>query len=453
MPPDGFNICEYFRKISSKILSIIPISENLLTFLFFSAIFTIGGSAMIERTDYLQKLIAWKDEQIIKVVTGIRRCGKSTLLDLYKGYLKENGIGDEQIISVNFEDLENERLQDYRVLYAYLTERLCKGKTTYIFLDEIQKVEGFEKVVDSLYIKENVDVYITGSNSWLLSGELATLLSGRYVEINMLPFSFAEFCQSRGGSDEDRLFAEYMSDGAFPYIATMDRTKEKIDMYLEGIYNTVIVKDVEERQRRREKDPNKRKVTDIALLKNISKFLANSVGSPVSVKKIADYITSSGRKVSQNTVDDYIEALVQAYIFYRAERYDVEGKQLLKQNGKLYIVDLGLRRYLLPKRNYDLGYSLENIMFLELLRRGYQVNVGKAGSTEIDFVARKDDILEYYQVTASLTEQTTFEREIAPLRKIRDNYPKKILTLDRFTLGNYEGIEVVNAIDWLLNKN
>lgn len=408
---------------------------------------------MIERTNYLQKLIAWKDEQIIKVVTGIRRCGKSTLLDIYKGYLKENGIGDEQIISVNFEDLENEILQDYRVLYAYLTERLCKGKTTYIFLDEIQKVEGFEKVVDSLYIKENVDVYITGSNSWLLSGELATLLSGRYVEINMLPFSFAEFCQSRGGGDEDRLLAEYMSDGAFPYIATMDRTKEKIDMYLEGIYNTVIVKDVEERQRRKEKDPNKRKVTDISLLKNISKFLANSVGSPVSVKRIADYITSSGRKVSQNTVDDYIEALVQAYIFYRAERYDVEGKQLLKQNGKLYIVDLGLRRYLLPKLNYDLGYSLENIIFLELLRRGYQVNVGKAGSTEIDFVARKDDILEYYQVTASLTEQATFDREIAPLRKIRDNYPKKILTLDRFTLGNYEGIEVINAIDWLLNKN
>ena len=375
------------------------------------------------------------------------------MLDLYKGYLKENGTGDEQIISVNFEDLENEALQDYRVLYAYLTERLCKGRTTYIFLDEIQKVEGFEKVVDSLYIKENVDVYITGSNSWLLSGELATLLSGRYVEINMLPFSFAEFCQSRGIGDEDRLFAEYMSDGAFPYIATMDRTKEKIDMYLEGIYNTVIVKDVEERQRRKEKDPNKRKVTDIALLKNISKFLANSVGSPVSVKKIADYITSSGRKVSQNTVDDYIEALVQAYIFYRAERYDVEGKQLLKQNGKLYIVDLGLRRYLLPKRNYDLGYSLENIIFLELLRRGYQVNVGKAGSTEIDFVARKDDILEYYQVTSSLTEQATFDREIAPLRKIRDNYPKKILTLDRFTLGNYEGIEVINAIDWLLNKN
>ena len=406
---------------------------------------------MIERKEYLKKLIAWKDEQVIKVVTGIRRSGKSTLLDLYKQYLKGHGVGGEQIVSVNFEELENEVLQDYRALYAYLTERLCRGKMTYIFLDEVQKVEGFERVVDSLYIKENVDVYITGSNSWLLSGELATLLSGRYVEINMLPFSFSEFYESRGGGDEDRLFAEYLSDGAFPYIATMDRTKEKVDMYLEGTYNTVIVKDVEERRSRKE-DPNRRKVTDIALLKNISKFLANCVGSPISVKKIADYITSSGRKVSPNTVDDYIEALTEAYIFYRAERYDVEGKQLLKQNGKLYIVDLGLRRYLLPKRNYDLGYSLENIVFLELVRRGYRVNVGKAGNAEIDFVAGKDDILEYYQVSASLIEQTTFEREIAPLRKIGDNYPKKILTLDRFTPGNYEGIEVINAIDWLLGR-
>lgn len=406
---------------------------------------------MIERKEYLKKLIAWKDEQVIKVVTGIRRSGKSTLLDLYKQYLKGHGVGGEQIVSVNFEELENEVLQDYRALYAYLTERLCRGKMTYIFLDEVQKVEGFERVVDSLYIKENVDVYITGSNSWLLSGELVTLLSGRYVEINMLPFSFSEFYESRGGGDEDRLFAEYLSDGAFPYIATMDRTKEKVDMYLEGIYNTVIVKDVKERRSRKE-DPNRRKVTDIALLKNISKFLANCVGSPISVKKIADYITSSGRKVSPNTVDDYIEALTEAYIFYRSERYDVEGKQLLKQNGKLYIVDLGLRRYLLPKRNYDLGYSLENIVFLELVRRGYRVNVGKAGNAEIDFVAGKDDILEYYQVSASLIEQTTFEREIAPLRKIGDNYPKKILTLDRFTPGNYEGIEVINAIDWLLGR-
>ena len=407
---------------------------------------------MIERKNYLEKLIAWKDEKVIKVVTGIRRCGKSTLLDLYKEYLKKNGVEDGQIVAINFEDLDNEALQDYKALYAYLSDRLCSGKMTYIFLDEIQKVEGFEKVVDSLYIKENVDVYMTGSNSWLLSGELATLLSGRYIEIKMLPFSFAEFYESRGGGDADRLFADYMANGSFPYIATMDRTKEKTDMYLEGIYNTVIVKDIEERQNRKEKDPNKRKVSDISLLKNISKFLASSIGSPVSIKRIADYITSSGRKVSQNTIDDYIEALVQAYVFYQAERYDVEGKQLLKQNGKFYIVDLGLRRYLLPKREYDLGYSLENVVYLELLRRGYEVHVGKMGQTEVDFVAKKDDVISYYQITASLMEQTTFEREIKPLKRINDNYPKRILTLERFTLGNYEGIEVLNAVDWLLGE-
>lgn len=407
---------------------------------------------MIERKNYLEKLIAWKDEKVIKVVTGIRRCGKSTLLDLYKEYLKKNGAEDGQIVAVNFEDLENEALQDYKALYAYLSGSLRRGKMTYIFLDEIQKVEGFEKVVDSLYIKENVDVYITGSNSWLLSGELATLLSGRYIEIKMLPFSFAEFYASRGGGDADRLFADYMANGSFPYIATMDRTKEKIDMYLEGIYNTVIVKDIEERQNRKENDPNRRKVSDISLLKNISKFLANSIGSPISVKRIADYITSSGRKVSQNTIDGYIEALVQAYVFYQAERYDVEGKQLLKQNGKFYIVDLGLRRYLLPKREYDLGYSLENVVYLELLRRGYEVHVGKMGQTEVDFVAKKDDVISYYQITASLMEQTTFERKIKPLKRINDNYPKRILTLERFTLGNYEGIEVLNAVDWLLGE-
>ena len=407
---------------------------------------------MIERKNYLEKLIAWKDEKVIKVVTGIRRCGKSTLLDLYKEYLKKNGAEDGQIVAVNFEDLENEALQDYKALYAYLSGSLRRGKMTYIFLDEIQKVEGFEKVVDSLYIKENVDVYITGSNSWLLSGELATLLSGRYIEIKMLPFSFAEFYASRGGGDADRLFADYMANGSFPYIATMDRTKEKIDMYLEGIYNTVIVKDIEERQNRKKNNPNRRKVSDISLLKNISKFLANSIGSPISVKRIADYITSSGRKVSQNTIDGYIEALVQAYVFYQAERYDVEGKQLLKQNGKFYIVDLGLRRYLLPKREYDLGYSLENVVYLELLRRGYEVHVGKMGQTEVDFVAKKDDVISYYQITASLMEQTTFEREIKPLKRINDNYPKRILTLERFTLGNYEGIEVLNAVDWLLGE-
>lgn len=406
---------------------------------------------MIQRKEYLNRLIAWKDEQVIKVVTGIRRCGKSTLLDLYKEYLETCGVNPEQIVTVNFEELENEWLLDYKVLYDYLVKKLQKEKTTYIFLDEIQKVDGFEKVVDSLYVKKNVDVYITGSNSYLLSSELSTLLSGRYVEIKMLPFSFKEYLLSNDGADKELLFAEYLKNGSFPYVATMSDVGEKVNAYLEGIYNTVIVKDIEERQNRKEKEVGKRKITDIALLKNISKYLASIIGSPVSIKGIADYIASSGRKVSQNTVDDYIEALTEAFVFYSVDRFDISGKQLLKQNGKYYIVDLGLRRYLLPKRNYDLGFSIENVVYLELLRRGYTVNIGKVGNQEVDFVAKLGDNTEYIQVSASLTEQSTFDREMASLRAIKDNYPKTILTLDKFTLGNYEGIEVKNVIDWLLD--
>lgn len=407
---------------------------------------------MVSRNEYLDQLKKWKDQQVIKVITGIRRCGKSTLLRMYQEYLRSQGIGDDQIVSINFEELEYEELLDYKALYNYVKERLHKTKPTYVFLDEIQQVEDFQKAVDSLYVKENVDVYITGSNAYLLSGELATLLSGRYIEINMLPLSFAEFCELKKGSDRDAMFAEYMRNGGLPYITSLGGDADMVDTYLEGIYNTIIVKDVEERQKRKEKDPDKRKITDIALLKNISKFLASSVGSPVSIKSIADYVTSSGRRISQNTVDDYVEALVEPYIFYPAERYDVLGKQLLKKNQKMYIVDLGLRRHLLARGKYDLGFSLENVVYFELLRRGYRVNVGKVGVAEVDFVARKNDEVRYYQVTASMVEESTFEREMEPLKSINDNYPKTVLTLDRFTLGNYEGIEVVNAIDWLLKK-
>lgn len=406
---------------------------------------------MVQREEYLQKLILWRDEQVIKVVTGIRRCGKSTLLAQFQAYLKDDGVEDRQIVSLNFEELENEELLDYRTLYQALTARLCPDKTTYIFLDEVQKVPEFEKVVDSLYVKDRVDIYITGSNSYMLSGELATLLSGRYVELSILPLSFREYCQLQPSGEKDALFAAFLQDGGFPYIASMNRSKEKVDMYLEGIYNTIIIKDIEERQRRRDTDPNRRKVTDIALLKAIAKFLAGSVGNPISVKGIADYITSTGRKVSQNTVADYIEVLSEAFVFYPAERFDVIGKQLMKMNQKLYIVDLGIRRYLLSRRDYDLGFSLENVVYLELLRRGYGVNGGRVGNTEVDFVAKKDDRYHYFQVTATMLDPATFEREITPLRNIRDNYPKTILTLDRMTLGNYDGIEAVNAVDWLLN--
>lgn len=407
---------------------------------------------MVERKEYMEKIKKWREKDVIKVVTGIRRCGKSTLLAQYRDYLIGTGVSSEQIIFINFEDLEFEELLDYHKLYSYIKERLIPDRYTYIFLDEIQKVESFEKAVDSLYIKEKTDIYITGSNAYMLSGELATLLSGRYVEISMLPLSFSEYCQLKEKNNYDELFAEYMQNGGFPYIAQIDDSKEKADMYLEGIYNTIIIKDIEERQKRRENDPNKRKITDLSLLRNIAKFLASSVGNPVSIKSISDYITSSGRKVSANTVNDYLDALVEAFIFYPVERYDIVGKQTLKMNQKLYIVDTGIRRYLLPRRNYDLGFSLENIVFLELLRRGFKVNIGKVGLTEVDFIAEKNNRLHYYQVTASLIDENTFKREITPLQNISDNYPKTILTLDRFTLGDYEGIEVVNAIDWLLNK-
>lgn len=404
---------------------------------------------MVKRKEYLNKLIEWKDEQVIKVVTGIRRCGKSTLLMQYQDYLRENGVADEQIISLNFEELENEDLLDYKALYSYIKERLCKDKMTYIFLDEIQNVASFEKAIDGLYVKDNTDVYITGSNSYLLSGELATLLTGRYVEISMLPLSFAEYKELSNESEENA-FSEYMRYGGMPYVASMSKTEEKVNTYIEGIYNTVVVKDIEDRQKRRETDPDKRKINDIALHKTIAKYLSSVIGSPVSVKSVTDYLISNGRRVSPNTVDDYMDALAESYIFYPAERFDIVGKEILKSNKKWYIVDLGLRNHILPRRNYDLGFSIENIVYFELLRRGYKVNIGKYGNSEVDFVAQKNGVLTYYQVTADMTNETTFEREITPLRNIKDNYEKIVLTLDKFSVGNYEGIKVVNLIDWLL---
>ena len=408
---------------------------------------------LVERKEYLGQLRSWRHEKVIKVVTGIRRCGKSTLLQQYKDYLLADGVSEKQIIFINFEELEYEELYDYKKMYSYIKDRLIPDKYTYIFLDEIQKVDEFEKAVDSLYVKDNVDIYITGSNAYLLSGELATLLSGRYVEISVLPLSFKEFCSMKDrNTGTDDLLAEYIRDGGFPYLSVMDKTAEKVNTYLEGIINTIIVKDIEERSKRREPDKDKRKVTDIALLKNIAKFLASSVGSQISVKSIADYISSSYRRVSQNTVSDYIEALEESFIFYSAERFNIPGKALMKTNRKLYIADLGIRRYLLPKKNYDLGYSLENIIYLELRRRGYAVTVGKVDDREVDFIAEKNSRLSYFQVTANMVDEKTFEREITPLKMINDNYPKTILTLERFTIGNYEGIEVIHAADWLLGK-
>lgn len=406
---------------------------------------------MVQRKEYLEKLIGWKDDDVIKVVTGIRRCGKSTLLMQYQDYLKSIGIEENQIIAVNFEELEYEELCDYKKLYAYIKDRLVADKITYIFLDEIQKVPSFEKVVDSLYVKPNVDIYITGSNAYMLSGDLATLLTGRYVEISMLPLSFNEYMQL-SDKDKESAFADYIKYGGLPFVATMDRTDDKVDTYLEGIYNTVIVKDIEDRQKRQESNSDKRKINDIPLLKTIAKYLSSVIGSPVSLRGITNYLVSSGRKISANTVSNYVDALIESFIFYPAERFDIVGKQLLKANKKYYMVDLGIRNHILPRKYYDLGFSVENIVFFELLRRGCKVTIGKYQENEVDFVAEKRGEFTYIQVTADMVSESTFDREMKPLYAIQDNYEKIVLTLDKLTVGNYDGIKVVNVIDWLLNK-
>lgn len=401
---------------------------------------------MIERKEYIKQLLSWKDQNIIKVLTGIRRCGKSTILKLYQEYLLNNGIDPSQIISINFEELEYEDLQDYKKLYQYIKDRLAENKMMYIFLDEIQNVPSYEKVVDSLHVKENIDIYITGSNSYIFSGQLATYLSGRYIEIPILPLSFKEVYNPQ--TDKEEAFQKYMKTGGFPYINQIQLQNEQIDMYLEGIYNTVIVKDIEERINRK----NSKNVTDIALLKAISKYLSSVVGSPVSIRSITNYFKSNERKTSPNTISNYIEALCESYLYYPVEVMDISGKEVLKSNKKYYIVDPGIRNYILPKQFYDLGFTIENIVYLELLRRRYNVNIGRSGRTEVDFIAKKNDVYTYIQVTASLVDENTFNREMRPLKEIEDNFEKIILTLDRYTLGNYEGIKVINIIDWLLEE-
>ena len=405
---------------------------------------------MIYRTEYMNLLKEWQNKNIIKVVTGIRRCGKSTLLEMFRNHLAENGVNTNQIISINFEVLEVEELTNYNALYTYITERCIPDKTMYIFLDEIQHVANYEKVVDSLFIKGNIDIYITGSNSYIFSGQLATNLRGRYIEIPMLPLSFKEYHSLRNES-ETKSFRRYMETGGFPYLSQYDLSQNQIDMYLEGIYNTVLLKDIEERMNRKHEGIKEKNITDIALLKAISRYCSSTIGSPISLRGIANYFISNERRISPNTVSDYVEALCESYLYYAAEPMDISGKQLLKSNKKYYIVDLGLRNHILAKKKYDLGFSIENIVYFELLRRGYQVNIGKAGDFEIDFIAKKAGEYTYFQVTADLTAESTFQREVNPLEKINDNYEKIVLTLDQFSAGNYNGIKIINVIDWLLS--
>ena len=398
---------------------------------------------MIERKEYLQKLVAFKDKKLIKVVSGIRRCGKSTLLEIYKNYLIENGIDSSQIIYINFEDPDNEELTDYKKLYEYIKSKFILNKTTYIFLDEIQAVKDYQKAINGLYIKENTDIYITGSNAYFMSGELATLLSGRYVEIEMLPLSFKEYISVNTNSfDLNGLYRKYIENSSFPYVLQLDDNKEQIRAYLGGIYNTVILKDIIQRN----------KISDSVSLENIVKFIFDNIGNTVSSKKISDTLISKGKKISYHTVENYLNYLIKSFILYKVNRFDIKGKQYLETNSKYYLVDIGLRYFLLGSKYIDLGHILENIVFLELLRRGYEVYTGKIDNFEVDFIAIKDGYYEYYQVSETVREKSTLERELKPLNKIKDHNPKFLLTMDNVPNVSHNGIRQYFVLDWLLSN-
>ncbi len=394
---------------------------------------------MIARDNYLNQLISFKDKELIKIVTGIRRCGKSTLFELYIDYLLKNGVNKNQIIHINLEEYEFDDITDYKLLYQYIDSKLFKDKKNYVFIDEVQRVSDFQKACDSLYINKNVDLYITGSNSKILSGELATLLSGRYIEIKMLPLSFKEYISYVGESDIQKKYVNYLTNSSFPYALKLDNYKD-VRMYLDGIYNTIIVNDIAERK----------EISDIGMLKDIIKFMFDNIGNLYSSTNIANTMTSNGRKISVPTVEKYLESLVESFILYKVSRYDVKGKNLLTSGSKYYVADLGLRYYLLGSSNADQEHILENIVYLELIRRGYEVYVGKNGDSEVDFVAINEYGTEYYQVSYSVKEEKTLNRELSALDSINDHNPKYLLTTDFTPYTSYNGIKQLNVFDWLL---
>lgn len=397
---------------------------------------------LVVRSGYLERLNNLKHKRLIKIVTGIRRCGKSTVLEMFRRHLLNEGVGDNQIIFLNLEEYENKELRNPDVLYSYIKERLT-SKMNYIILDEIQRVENFPDVVDSLYVKKNVDLYLTGSNSSLLSSEIATLISGRYVEIKMLPLSFREFVVATKQEDNlSKAYNQYASTSSFPYVLELLQTPAEINPYLEGIYNTVLVKDIIDRK----------KISDTTVLKSVTRFLFDNIGLELSSKKIADTLTSNSRKSDPKTIEKYVSALEESFIVYRAGRYNIKGKEYLKSLEKYYVSDIGLRNFMLGKKAMDVGHILENVVYLELLRRHYDVYVGKIDDAEVDFVAQTQDGNTYFQVAASVRDEQTLQRELRPLKAVKDNYPKMILTLDDDPPGDYNGITRMNALDWLMGN-
>ena len=438
----------------------------------------VASERTYKRRDlYLNKLIAFQNTEPVKVITGIRRCGKSSLLKLMQQHLLDDGIASEQIIEMNFESHEFHRFSSDE-LYEYVKSRVAPGKRVYLFLDEIQRVPAWEEAVNAFRVDLDCDIYITGSNAYLLSSEYATYLSGRCIEIRMLPLSFKEFldfhgfrisetASATGGTrktivDDNgekyalrEIFDAYLQFGGMPGIADVGLSQERALTLLDGVYSTVVMRDILEREKRR----GQRQITDAVLLRKIILFLADNIGSSVSTSSIGNTLISAGlledgkRKSapSTHTVQAYISALLESYIFYEVKRFDIKGKELLRTLGKYYIVDIGLRNYLLGFRNRDTGHVLENIVYFELLRRGYDVAIGKIDNQEIDFIASNANERMYVQVTESMTTEEVRRRELAPLQKIRDNYRKIVLSLDPGLETNYEGIESVQVLDWLLS--
>ena len=409
----------------------------------------------IDRKEYLDFLIKSKDKKIIKVVSGVRRCGKSTLFEIYKDYLHKNGVEQNQIISINFEDMDYEELTDYKKLYEYIKSKIIEDKKNYIFLDEIQNVDKFEKVVDSLFIKENIDLYITGSNAYFMASELATLLSGRYIELKMLSLSFKEYYQTRLEYEnldkkENKIlktlmqyYNEYIVNSSFPYTLQLNNNLKNIYEYLSGIYNSVLLKDIVARL----------KIADVMRLESVVKYIFDNIGNLTSISKIANTLTSMGRKTDTKTVEKYVKGLVDGLLIYEVNRYNIKGKEFLSTLSKYYVSDLGLRQMILGNRNIDMGHILENIIYLELLRRKANVYVGQFDKNEIDFVVIDSNEVEYYQVALTVLDENTLKRELAAFKNIKDNYPKYLITLDDVLPNtDYEGIKVINALEWLLGE-
>lgn len=396
----------------------------------------------IERASYLNKLIAFKDKNLIKVIIGIRRCGKSTIMEIYRDWLKEQGVSIDQIVYLNFEDYDNFELRNPKNLYAYIKPLLIEDKMNYLFFDEIQHVQDFPDIINSLNLKPNVDIYITGSNAYMLSSEIATLLSGRYIEIAMQPLSFKEYVDGTGEYDNlQKAYNDYITRSSFPYTLELNTNSEVSD-YLTGLYNTIVVKDIMSRKR----------LPDVMMLESVIRFTADNIGNILSTKRIADIMTADGRKIDQKTVERYLNSLCETFFVYEAKRYNIKGKQLLKTLGKNYLVDIGLRRMLLGSRSFDAGRILENVVYLELLHRQKKVYVGKNDNLEVDFVAIDENNIAYYQVAATVRDESTLKRELASLQQINDQYPKYILTLDDDPVADYDGIKRINALKWMMGE-